>query len=310
MILIPIKKCISLFAVALLLSGCVFHCKCRDKPADGSLIAQGAVLKEVSTEFAFTEGPAADAQGNIYFTDQPNDRIMVYPVSGQLKTFMQPCGRSNGLYFDRAGFLLACADENNELWRIDIGSRRYTVLTQMYEGRRLNAPNDVWAAPNGDIYFTDPFYKRDWWTHDTQPQPVRGVYLLKAEGGQPVRVVDDLNTPNGLIGSPDGQTLFIADIGAGKTYRYDIVAGGALVNKRLFCEMGSDGMTMDCLGDVYLTNEKGVTVFNPAGQQIENIPVPQRWTANVTFGGRDRTMLFITAGTGIYTLQMNVCGVK
>lgn len=292
-------------------AGCVFHCKCEDKPMNGSIIAQGAVLKEISTEFKFTEGPAADEQGNVYFTDQPNDRIMVYTVDGKLKTFMQPAGRSNGMYFDHAGFLIACADENNELWRIDVKSQRTAVLVKDFEGKRLNGPNDVWAAPNGDLYITDPFYKREWWTHDTQPIEIQGVYLLKAAATEAVRVVDDFVKPNGIIGSPDGKTLYISDIGAGKIYGYDIAEDGTLTNKRLLCQARSDGMTMDCHGNVYVTNEKGVTAFDPAGQQIANIPVPgQKWTANVTFGGRDRTTLFVTAGTGIYTLQMNVCGVK
>lgn len=296
--------------MVLSLAGCIIHCKCEDKKMDGSIIAEGATLKEVSTEFQFTEGPAADAAGNVYFTDQPNDRIMVYTIDGKLKTFMQPAGRANGMYFDKAGFLIACADENNELWRIDIRTKRHSVLASEYEGKRLNGPNDVWVAPNGNMYITDPFYKRDWWEHTEQPQTIQGVYLLKAAGGQPVRVVDDFTKSNGIIGTPDGKRLYISDIGAGKVYGYDIAADGTLASKRLLCEARSDGMTMDCRGNVYVTNDKGVTAFSPAGEQVANIPVPQRWTANVTFGGRDRTTLFITAGTGVYTMQMNVCGVQ
>ena len=241
---------------------------------------------------------------------------MIYTTDGKLETFMQPSGRSNGLYFDGGGQLVSCADENTELWRINVDTKQHVVLAKVYAGKQFNGPNDVWEAPNGDLYFTDPFYKRDWWTHTAQPQDIRGVYLLKYNhprsslGQEPVRVVDDLNTPNGIIGTPDGKTLYVADIGAGKTYAYEIQPNGTLTGKRLFCEMGSDGMTIDCCGNVYLTNQKGVTVFNPSGRQIEQIKIPQGWTANVTFGGKERNMLFITALRGVYTLQMNVHGVK
>ncbi|MCE5186006.1 MAG: SMP-30/gluconolactonase/LRE family protein [Planctomycetaceae bacterium] len=277
---------------------------------NGSILAPGATLKEISTEFQFTEGPAADAQGNVYFTDQPNDRIMVYTVDGKLKTFMQPAGRANGMYFDRAGFLIACADEHNELWQIDVKTKRHSVLMSQFDGKPLNGPNDVWVAPNGDLYITDPFYKRPWWDHTDQPQTIQGVYLLKAGGGAPVRVVDDFEKPNGIVGSPDGKRLYISDIGAGFVYGFDIVPDGMLTNKQLLCRARSDGMTMDCHGNVYVTNDKGVTAFSPAGEQLANIPVPQKWTANVTFGGPNRTTLFITAGTGFYSMQMSICGAQ
>ena len=307
---------LGLLLIGLLLTGCVSQYPCPKNIETEGIIAAEAVLQEISTEFIFTEGPAADRFGNVYFTDQPNDRIMVYTTDGKMETFMQPSGRSNGLYFDQDGQLLSCADENTELWRIDVDTKQHVILTGTYRGKLFNGPNDVWEAPNGDLYFTDPFYKRDWWAHDAQPQNIRGVYLLKYNyprsilGQEPERVVDDLDTPNGIIGTPDGKTLYVADIDGHLTYAYEIRPDGTLSGKRLFCEMGSDGMTIDCCGNVYLTNEKGVTVFNPSGKQIEQIKTPQGWTANVTFGGKDRNMLFITALNGVYTLQMNVQGVK
>src|SRR3954447_20164847 len=98
-------------------------------------IAPGAKLQKLSGEFKFTEGPASDAEGNVYFTDQPNDRIMKWSVDGQLSMFMQPCGRSNGLCFDNKGNLIACADEKNELWSIDVASKKATVLVKDYQGK-------------------------------------------------------------------------------------------------------------------------------------------------------------------------------
>lgn len=297
-----------LLFVGLLTVGCGSPSHCPKSVVDEGIIASGATLQEVSAEFKFTEGPAADADGNVYFTDQPNDRIMVYTTDGKLETFMQPAGRANGLYFAN-DTLLACADENSELWAIDVPTQTHTVLAGEYNHKRLNSTNDVWQRPGGGIYFTDPYYQRSWWTHTQPTQDGQHVYYLDQKTQQLVRVIDDMKQPNGIIGTPDGKTLYVADIGAGKTYAYDIERDGSLTGKRLFCEMGSDGMTIDCCGNVYLTG-RGVTVFDPAGQKIEQIDVPQRWTANVTFGGGGRDQLFITAGTGIYTLQMNVCGVK
>jgi gluconolactonase len=133
------------------------------------------------------------------------------------------------------------------------------------------------------------------------------VYYLSPDYATVTRVADDLVQPNGIIGTADGKTLYVADIGDKKTYAYDISKEGVLSNKRLFCEMGSDGMTIDEQGNVYLTG-KGVSVFNPAGEKIKQIDVPEGWTANVTFGGKDRKTLFITASDSVYTLQMQVQG--
>ncbi len=123
-----------------------------------------------------------------------------------------------------------------------------------------------------------------------------------------MRVVADLVQPNGVIGTPDGRTLYVADIGDGKTYAYDISEDGTLANKRLLCSTGSDGMTIDNEGNVYLTGD-GVIVFSPGGEKIAHIPVPEPWTANVCFGGRDMHTLFITASESVYTLTMRTHGV-
>jgi gluconolactonase len=271
------------------------------------IIAPGARLVKLAGGFKFTEGPACDARGNIYFTDQPNDRIMEWSTGGKLSTFMQPCGRSNGLCFDAQGNLWACADEKNELWRID-PSRKPTVVVKEYRGKLLNGPNDVWVRPDGGLYLTDPYYPRDYWKRGPKEQDREAVYYLTPDHQTLTRVAEDLEKPNGIIGTPDGKLLYVADIQGNKTYAYDIQADGSLKNKRLFCELGSDGMTIDNEGNVYLTGH-GVTVFDKAGRQIEKIPVEQPWTGNICFGGKDRHMLFITASEGIYGLKMRVKGV-
>jgi gluconolactonase len=268
-----------------------------------TVTAPGARLEKLAGDFGFTEGPTSDGQGNVFFTDQPNDRIMKWSVDGKLSTFLQPAGRSNGMFFDARGQLVACADEKTELWSI-APDGTHTVLANQYEGKKLNGPNDVWVRTDGSLYLTDPFYRRPWWDYDQPPQGTAQVYFLSADRTSLTRVTADLVRPNGIIGTPDGKTLYVADIGAGKTYAYDIQPDGSLANKRLFCALGSDGMTLDSEGNLYLTG-KGVTVFEKGGTQIAHIDVPEAWTANVSFGGRDHRTLFITASTGLYAIRLN-----
>jgi len=271
-----------------------------------SPIAPGAKVEKLAGEFKFTEGPAADAGGNVYFTDQPNDRILVWSVEGKLSTFLQPAGRSNGLYFDRKGNLLACADEKNQLWSI-APDKKVTVLVERYGGKLLNGPNDLWIHPGGGIYFTDPYYRRKYWNRGPMEQGGQHVYYLSPDRKTLRPVATDLLQPNGIIGTPDGKKLYVADIRAGKTYVYSIQKNGDLSEKKLFCEMGSDGMTRDQEGNVYLTG-RGVTIFDRDGKKIENIPIQEGWTANVCFGGKDRRTLFITASGSLYSIRMRVKG--
>ena len=296
-----------LFSVAAILA--LSSCKGQQNLSK-NIIAKDAKLTLVSDEYKFTEGPAVDKNGDIYFTDQPNDRIVKWDAAtNTVSDYMKPSGRANGLYFDHDGNLLAAADEKNELWSI-APDKKVTVLIDDYEEKKLNGPNDLWVDLNGGIYFTDPFYKRSWWKHTQPEQSARRVYYLPKGNSVPRIVADDnFEQPNGIIGSPDGKTLYVSDNGAKKTYSYTIEANGNLTNKKLFTDMGSDGMTLDNQGNVYLTGD-GVTVFNSKGEQIEHIDVPESWTANVTFGGPEQKTLFITAMDSAYTLEMNVNGVR
>jgi gluconolactonase len=269
-------------------------------------LAPGAKVRKLADGFKFTEGPSADAEGNVYFTDQPNDRILRWGTDGKLTTFVEPAGRANGLCFDADGMLWVCADERNELWRVDVATKTREVVVKGHDGKLLNGPNDVWVRPDGGLYFTDPYYKRGYWKRGAEEQDARGVYHL-SPAGRLTRVDGDYRQPNGLVGTPDGKTLYVADIGRGRTYAYDIQSDGTLRNRRTFCPMGSDGMTLDADGNVYLTG-KGVTVFDRTGKQIAVVEVPARWTANVCFGGKDMRTLFITAGEGLYGVEMRVKG--
>lgn len=273
------------------------------------IVAKNAQLVKVADGFTFTEGPAVHRNGDVFFTDQPNDKIIKWSATrNEVSVFKENAGRSNGMFFDRMGNLITCADEDNQLWSID-DKGNAKVLIENFRGKLLNGPNDLWIAPNGGIYITDPLYKRPYWSRDPEmQQDGEHLYYLAPNKLQFFRVDEKLVKPNGLIGTPDGKKLYVADIGDNKTYVYDIEEDGYLKNRRLFVEMGSDGMTIDNRGNVYLTG-KGVTVFNPKGEKIAHIPVEENWTANVVFGGTERKTLFITAMGAVYTLNMKVRGV-
>ena len=258
-------------------------------------------VQQLANGFKFTEGPAADARGDVYFTDIPNSRILVWTVGGELKTHRENSGKSNGLYFTPNGLLLACEG----------GARRMTsqspkgkikVLTDTYGGGKYNSPNDLWLDKWGGVYFTDPRYG----SQDGTEQNGFHVYYISPNGKQVTRVIDDHVKPNGIIGTSDNKTLFVADAGGGKTYAYNIAGPGKIGNKSLFCESGSDGMTLDHVGNLYLTTNS-VRVFNSVGRDLGSISVPEG-PANVTFGGQDYSTLFITAKTGLYSVKMKVHG--
>jgi gluconolactonase len=268
--------------------------------------ADGAKLEKLADGFAFAEGPSHDAAGNVYFTDQPNDRILKWSVEGRLSTYKQPAGRPNGTYFSAQGDLIVCADETNQLWAI-APSGAVSVWVTNYDGKLLNGPNDVWARPDGGIYFTDPYYQRPYWKRGPKEQDGEHVYFLSPDHRHLNRVATDLKQPNGIIGTPDGQRLYVADIGAGKTYRYQIQPDGTLADKTLFCPMGSDGMTMDDQENLYLSGH-GVLVFDKSGKRIDHLAVDESWVGNVCFGGQDGRTLFITASKSLYSLKTRFKG--
>jgi gluconolactonase len=271
------------------------------------VVAPGAAVEKLAGDFAFTEGPTCDPDGNVLFTDQPNNRILKWSTEGRLSTFLQPAGRANGMYFAPGGHLIACAEEKTALWSIAPDGTT-TVLLDAYGSRPFNGPNDVWVRPDGALYFTDPFYPRRWWAHHAMPQDGQHVYFLSTDRQRLARVITDLTQPNGIIGTPDGRSLFVSDIGANQTYRYEIACDGHLSGKTLVVEQGSDGMTLDDDGNLYLTGD-GVMVFDSQGRQIDHVAVPdEKWTANVAFGGADRRTLFITASTGLYGIRMRIRG--
>jgi gluconolactonase len=263
----------------------------------------------------FAEGTTAASNGDVYFTDQNNNRIYKWDVSERkLSVFLEPSGRANGQYFDGKGNLLAAADERDQLWQITPDGK-HTVLAAMFEQKYFNGPNDIWVRPDGGVYTTDPYYRRTWWNDDpnhppTQPQDQRAVYFIAPARDAIKRVAVDFMMPNGIIGTPDGKTLYVSDIDARRTYAYEIQTDGSLANRKLVANYGSDGMTIDERGNLYFTagGANGVTVVDPkTGMALGFIPVPEH-PANVAFGGKDHKTLYIAARTGFYSVDTLVKG--
>lgn len=298
------------------------------------LVSKRGQLVILEDEFSFTEGPAVDRHGNVFFTDQPNDRIYRWDArSGKVKLFLQGTGRANGMAFDRDGNLIAAADMYGELWKIrPDGSHK--VLIDNYQGKLLNGPNDVWINPaNGGIYITDPIFPRPYWeagdprqqpwepTHSEQAPQGKGghVYYLSSGARKLTRVTSDAlgwesdAWPNGVVGTPDGKKLYVnkwAGDNKGGTWAFDIKRDGTLANMRKFSDWGGDGMSMDEQGNVYISNGQGVMAFDPDGNNILRIPTGSGATNN-TFAARDGKTLFITGPVDKVTaIRMNVKGAE
>ena len=274
--------------------------------ADSSVVAPGAQLAKLAEGFAFTDGPAADSDGNVIFTDNLNNRIIKWSAAdGTLSDWLKPAGNAVGTYFDKAGNLIVAASEKGELWSI-APDKTVTVLVTNFDGKVFNGPNDLWIRPDGGIYFTDPVLYA---SHDpSKLVDDQAVYFVTPDHKTVTRVATDFLKPGGIIGTPDGKVLYVADFIDDKTFAYDISPSGELTNKRLFCGLNARGMTIDTEGNVYLVRF-GVTVFDKTGKKIEHINVPEKVT-NVTFGGKDNDLLFIAAAGSVYGLKMRVKGAR
>lgn len=263
-------------------------------------------ITQLATGFKFTEGPAVDSVGNVYFTDIPNNLILIWTLDNKLDTFSQNSGYANGLYFDKNENLLACEREKGQITLTKPDGQSLAIATQ-YDGKRFNQSNDIWPDTKGGVYFSDPVYSSE---IQELPQDGMHVYYITPDYASVLRVIDDFEKPNGLLGTPDGKTLYVTDSQAGKTYKYTIQEDGSLTDKTLFVEFGCDGMTTDTNGNIYLTTngKNAVDVFSPSGELLESIEVPEK-PSNVCFGGKDKSQLYITARTSIYRIELNAKGV-
>lgn len=266
-------------------------------------------VQRLHTDFAFTEGPAADARGNLYFTDIPNNRIHKRDTRGTLSVFAEPSGHCNGLMVvgDR---LLAC-EMDGQLKQYDLATGKETSLASTYNGTRFNAPNDVVIDKTGGIYFTDPRFRAP----DPWPQEKEAVYY-RAANGKVTRLIEDRIAPNGVILSPDEKTLYVIPSMEKQMWAYPVESPGKIGKGRVFCELtqpegktdaGGDGLTIDTKGNLYITTGLGLQVFDAKGRQLGIITIPES-PANVTFGGKNRKTLFVTARTSLYSVETTATG--
>ena len=264
-------------------------------------------VREVAVGFTFTEGPAANADGDVFFTDIPQQKVHVWrAATGAIDTWLEQTDKLNGLAFRPNGSLLGCQmGEGRQIVSIDPESRTITPLAERIDGKRFNAPNDLTIDPQGGVWFTDPAYGR-------KPEEIEldteAVYWIAPDGTAVRQAAGGFQRPNGIALSPNAATLYVADREADVTFAFPVEGPGRLGPRRRFADTGSDGFAVDEQGNLYMTPKAAVIrVFSPDGKALGEIPLPLPAT-NVTFGGRDRRTLFITARDKIFTLPMKVRG--
>jgi gluconolactonase len=266
-------------------------------------------VQQVETGFGFTEGPAADGDGNVYFTDILKDRIHQLKPDGTLTVFVEPAGTCNGLMVN-GDRLLACSMKGR-LTSFSLADGKETVLAAEHNGARFNAPNDLVIDQSGGIYFTDPRFR----SPDPYPQGKEAVYYRSADG-KVTRVAENDFAPNGVILSPDEKTLYVIPSFERRMWAYPVTGPGEIGKGTLFCELnqkdangngGGDGLTVDTNGNLYITSGLGLQVFNSAGKHLGTIAIPET-PANVSFAGKDIKTLYVTARTSLYTVTVEAQG--
>jgi gluconolactonase len=251
-------------------------------------------VETVAEGFQFTEGPVWLRSGKLIFSDIPADTI----YDAEKGVFRSPSGKSNGLTLDREGRLIACEHWNRRVTRTE-SDGSMTVLTERYEGKRFNSPNDVIVRSDGVIFFTDPPYGLE--GRDAELD-FSGVYALHQDG-RLVLLFKHFNRPNGLAFSPDEKTLYVADSQDGFLKAYDVAEDGTLGGERPFAELpGPDGLKVDTNGLIWCTAGDGVRVYRPDGTHVSTVAVPER-PANCAFGDSDGQTLYITARHGLYRVR-------
>ena len=279
--------------------------------ADGlaGIVETGEALR-LATGFVFTEGPLWHPDGFYYFVDVRASRLYRLAPGGSPELVRERTGGGNGTTFDLEGRHVLCEGDNRRVTRTSADGR-IDVLTDRYEGKRLNRPNDVVCRSDGSIYFTDPGLRVPLAEREL---PYAAVYRVTSDGA--TSLVADFEYPNGLAFSPDERFLYVANTRwAQYIHVLELDAGGGKVlRRRIFADMSSDetdgvpdGMKVDVEGRVYCTGPGGTWVFAPDGTRLGIIRTPEV-PANVAFGGPDLRTLFLTARTSVYTVRVRVPG--
>ncbi|MBW1913455.1 MAG: SUMF1/EgtB/PvdO family nonheme iron enzyme [Deltaproteobacteria bacterium] len=287
-----------------------YHIGLRVVLNSASPVDIGSELEQVASGYSFSEGPAVDSQGDIYFSDITESKIHKWDAAGKTVSILKDLGsdKTNGLFIDAYGYLIACDVTNGRIISIDVNSPgNVSIIVSEYDSSRFNQTNDLWITPGGGIYFSDPFFSN---LGGTQTQPGQYVFYLAPGSDSAVPVITDMTRPNGIVGDPDGTRIYVADHGGSEIFVYDIESNGTLSNKISFVSgTACDGMTIDENGNVYITTPDDVDIYASDGTYLDSIAITggERPT-NLCFGGIDGKTLFITAQTVVYTQQMLVSG--
>jgi gluconolactonase len=280
-----------------------------ESPQFWTLVERDAKLTTVATGFGFTEGPVWDPAGFLYVSDEEINKIFRVYVADGRKEEVIALGDPDGNTYDREHHLLDCASVLRAIIQVEPDGK-YKVLADRYQGKRFNSPNDVIIGPDGAIYFTDPTL--DLVKGEKQEIPFQGVYRLDSNGD--VRLLTkDLNQPNGLAFSPDGKSFYVDDSKQRNIRVYEVKPDGSLTNGRIFGEEPGgkgdgvpDGMKVDKNGNLYVTGPKGIWVWDPQGNHLGTIAMPEQ-PANLEWGD-DYGTLYITATTSVYRLRTKAHG--
>ncbi len=261
-------------------------------------------------DFKFTEGPAPDAKGNVYFSDIPDEKIYMVDAAGKLSVFVEKSNHANGLKINGQGELVAC-EMDGQIVAYDLKSKKKRIVIDKFNGNRFNAPNDLVVDKQDGVYFTDPSFRAP----KPMPQDKLGVYYVDAKG-KISRLIDNLPNPNGILLSVDEKTLYVIPTGPAEMMAYPLEAPGKIGKGKVFCTLkgadgkkgtGGDGATIDAKGNLYITSTLGLQVFDPTGKLLGIITLPEQ-PANVCFGGPDAKTLYVTARTSLYTVPMEATG--
>lgn len=274
--------------------------------AESSVVTEGSKVKTLIEGMAFGEGPAKAVNGDLYFVDFKINEILHWNVrTQQSRLVTKNSFATNGMQFDKSGRLIGCQGGKRRICAFDSQTGEVLeVLTDNFKGKRYNNPNDLWIDAKGGIYFTDPAYSRK---ESDLELPGKFVFYIRPDK-KVIKVASDFHTPNGIVGTLDGKHLYITDRFLGKVWKYSIQPDGTLTDKKLHCEVGSDGMTLDERGNLYTTpKKKEIHIFSPSGSLIEKIKIPMA-ASNVCFAGKDGKTLFITSRNKLFSVQMNVTG--